>query len=73
MPVYGEDLDDIVGILYVKDIFYLDEATFSAEKYMREPFFTYESKPLDELLAELKNSPVWRLQSFWMNMAAHPV
>ena len=23
---------------------------------MREPFFTYESKPLDELLAELKNS-----------------
>ena len=55
MPVYGEDLDDIVGILYVKDIFYLDEATFSAEKYMREPFFTYESKPLDELLAELKN------------------
>ena len=36
--VYGEDLDDIVGILYVKDIFYLDEATFSAEKYMREPF-----------------------------------
>ena len=56
MPVYGEDLDDIVGILYVKDIFYLDEATFSAEKYMREPFFTYESKPLDELLAELKNS-----------------
>ena len=56
MPDYGEDLDDIVGILYVKDIFYLDEATFSAEKYMREPFFTYESKPLDELLAELKNS-----------------
>ena len=56
MPVYGEDLDDIVGILYVKDVFYLDAATFSAEKFMREPFFTYESKPLDELLAELKNS-----------------
>lgn len=56
MPVYGEDLDDIVGILYVKDIFFLNEADFSAEKFMREPFFTYESKPLDELLAELKNS-----------------
>lgn len=56
MPVYGEDLDDIVGILYVKDIFFLDEESFSAEKFMRDPFFTYESKPLDELLAELKNS-----------------
>lgn len=56
MPVYGEDLDDIVGILYVKDVFFIPEEAFSAEKYMREPFFTYESKPLDELLAELKNS-----------------
>lgn len=56
MPVYGEDLDDIVGILYVKDIFFLDEESFSAEKFMRDPFFTYESKPLDELLTELKNS-----------------
>ncbi len=55
-PVYGEDLDDIVGILYVKDIFFLDEESFSAEKFMRDPFFTYESKPLDELLAEMKNS-----------------
>lgn len=56
MPVYGEDLDDIVGFLYVKDIFYLDAEHFSVEKYMREPLFTYESKPLDELLAELNSS-----------------
>ena len=56
MPVYGEDLDDIIGILYVKDVFFLDKSEFSAEKYMREPFFTYESKPIAELLAEMKNS-----------------
>ena len=56
MPVYGEDLDDIVGILYVKDIFFLDKEEFSAEKYMREPLFTYESKPIAELLAEMKTS-----------------
>lgn len=56
MPVYGEDLDNIVGILYVKDVFFLDAAEFSAEKYMREPLFTYESKPVAELLAEMKNS-----------------
>ena len=56
IPVYGEDLDDIVGILYVKDIFFLDEDEFSAETFMREPLFTYESKPIAELLAEMKNS-----------------
>lgn len=56
MPVYGEDLDDIVGILYVKDIFFLDKEEFSAERYMREPLFTYESKPIAELLAEMKTS-----------------
>ncbi|MBQ9091016.1 MAG: HlyC/CorC family transporter, partial [Anaerotignum sp.] len=54
MPVYGEDLDDIVGILYVKDVFFIDAEEFSAEKYMREPLFTYESKPIAELLAEMK-------------------
>ena len=56
IPVYGEDLDDIVGILYVKDIFFLDEDGFSAETFMREPLFTYESKPIAELLAEMKTS-----------------
>lgn len=56
MPVYGEDLDNIVGILYVKDVFFLNEAEFSAEKFMREPLFTYESKPIAELLTEMKTS-----------------
>lgn len=56
MPVYGEDLDNIVGILYVKDIFFTEAADFSAERYMREPLFTYESKPIAELLAEMKKS-----------------
>lgn len=56
MPVYGEDLDNIVGILYVKDVFFLSEAEFSAEKFMREPLFTYESKPVAELLTEMKTS-----------------
>ncbi|MBR4014663.1 MAG: HlyC/CorC family transporter [Anaerotignum sp.] len=56
IPVYGEDLDDIIGILYVKDVFFLEASEFSAEKNMREPFFTYESKPVAELLAEMKTS-----------------
>ena len=56
MPVYGEDLDDIIGILYVKDVFFAEPEDFSAEKYMREPYFTFESKPVAELLAEMKKN-----------------
>lgn len=55
-PVYNEDIDDIVGILYVKDIFFVNEEKFSVQKYMREPYFTYESKPIDELLAEMRQT-----------------
>ncbi|WMI80722.1 HlyC/CorC family transporter [Anaerotignum sp. MB30-C6] len=55
-PVYNEDIDDIVGILYVKDVFFVDENDFSTEKYMREPYFTYESKPVDGLFAEMRAS-----------------
>ncbi len=54
LPVYNEDIDDIVGILYVKDVFFVDESEFSAQKYMREPYFTYESKPVAELFAEMR-------------------
>ena len=56
VPVYKEDIDDIVGVLYVKDIFFLNKNEFSAEKYMREPYFTYESKPVDELFAQMRTS-----------------
>ncbi|KXL52656.1 magnesium and cobalt efflux protein CorC [Anaerotignum neopropionicum] len=55
-PVYDEDMDDIVGILYVKDVFFVDEKSFSAEKYMREPFYTYESKPVTELFAQMRQN-----------------
>lgn len=54
LPVYQDDIDDIVGILYVKDVFFVDAKDFSAEKYMREPFFTYESKPVTELFAQMR-------------------
>lgn len=39
-PVYRKDLDDIIGVLHVKDLVYFphDEA-FSVEKVMREPLF----------------------------------
>lgn len=49
LPVYHESVDNIVGILYVKDIIFIDEKNFKITQYMREPFFTYESKSISEL------------------------
>ncbi len=56
VPVYRGDIDDIVGILYAKDLLrYLDSpepATLTS--VVRKPFFVPESKLLDDLLAEFK-------------------
>ena len=57
MPVYKENIDDIIGILNIKDIIFLtdeEEENFNVEKYMREAFFTYEFKKISQLLEEMK-------------------
>ncbi len=58
-PVYGTDADDMLGFLYVKDIFCREEdlsAKFKLRKFIRNAYVIPESKPLDELLEELKKS-----------------
>ncbi len=54
IPVYGEDIDDIVGILHFKDIAFIDPDKFSIADYMHEPFFTYESKRVVELFSQMR-------------------
>ena len=57
MPVYEETIDDIIGILNIKDIIFLSDEeieNFDIKKYMREAFFTYEFKKMTQLLEEMK-------------------
>jgi CBS domain containing-hemolysin-like protein len=58
LPVYRESLDDVVGIVLAKDLLVLavagDRAGFDVTKIMREPYFVPDTKPVDELLAELR-------------------
>jgi len=58
-PVYGQDADDVLGILYVKDLFCREvnpSERFDIRKYIRRPMVIPESKILDELLEELKKT-----------------
>lgn len=63
MPVYKENLDNIVGIIHLKDIFLLnnngkDKEAFRMKDYMREPYFTYESKPLSKLFITMRTKRI---------------
>ncbi len=58
LPVYHESVDNIIGILYVKDIIFMDEEHFNITDCMREPFFTYESKPISELFSEMRSNRI---------------
>lgn len=57
MPVYEETIDDIIGILNIKDVIFLNDEeidNFDIKQYIRDPFFTYEFKKITQLLEEMK-------------------
>ena len=56
IPVYRESIDNVVGILYVKDLLpYIDETEYEWTSLLREPYFVPENKKLDDLLNDFKN------------------
>ena len=60
IPVYDEDIDDIKGILYLKDIIkpLKDNEKIDIKKLMREPYFVPESKEIDELFKEMQTNKI---------------
>lgn len=54
VPVYNESTDDIIGLLYLKDFIFCNKENFQIEDYLREVFFTYESKPIKQLFSEMR-------------------
>ena len=58
LPVYQEDLDDIRGFLYIKDMlpYIADrERDFNWKEHIREAYFVPESKKINDLLEEFRN------------------
>lgn len=60
VPVYEESIDDIKGILFVKDLLkpLKDNKKIDIKKLIREPYFVPESKDIDELFKEMQQNKV---------------
>lgn len=59
-PVYSESIDNVVGVLYVKDLLYEVKKgkPIELENIIRKAFFVPESKRIDTLLREFKRRHV---------------
>lgn len=60
LPVYKESFDQIVGVLYVKDLLnHIDKPqTFNWHELVRDPLFVPENKKIDDLLREFQDEKV---------------
>ncbi|MCK4872331.1 MAG: HlyC/CorC family transporter, partial [Phycisphaerales bacterium] len=61
VPVYEDDLDHIVGMLYVKDLIpYIGTSGdgFQLKDVLREPNYIPESKPIHDLLTEAQETNI---------------
>ena len=55
IPVYDETIDNITGVIYLKDLFpHLNEKNFNWITLIKEPYFIPENKKLDDLLNEFQ-------------------
>jgi gliding motility-associated protein GldE len=60
IPVYASSLDDVEGILYIKDLLvHLDKGDdFKWQKLIREAYFVPETKKINDLLEEFQQNKI---------------
>ena len=59
IPVYHDNLDNITGVIYIKDLLpYIDKPNFNWTTVMRKAFFVPENKKLDDLLSEFQEKKI---------------
>lgn len=60
-PVYGDDLDDVLGFLHVKDLAFMggeEQKDFDITKYVKPPFFVYEHMKIQAVFDHMNRKKV---------------
>ncbi|MBR1865515.1 MAG: HlyC/CorC family transporter [Lachnospiraceae bacterium] len=59
LPVYDDNRDTVIGIVYLKDLFFYQNqkktGPFRVRNIMRKPFFVYEYQKTSSIMAEMRN------------------
>ncbi len=59
LPIYDGDIDNIIGLVYIKDIAFCDDKeNFDLKDYIREHHVAYETKKIDELFKIMKQNRI---------------
>ncbi len=62
LPVYGDSKEKIIGIIHIKDLYFYSvrhkEEPFDLRNVIREPFFTYETQDISDLMAEMREKSI---------------
>ncbi len=59
IPVFRENFDTVIGILYIKDLLpFLDQTDFEWSNLIRTPFFVPEGKMIDDLMREFQEKKI---------------
>lgn len=59
IPVYEDTLDDIKGVLYVKDLLpFLDTPDFHWQRLIRQAFFVPENKKINDLFQDFRSKKI---------------
>jgi len=59
IPVYKENFDTVIGVLYIKDLLpFLNHEGFNWSNLIRTPFFVPEGKMIDDLMREFQEKKI---------------
>ncbi|MCK5878595.1 MAG: CBS domain-containing protein [Holophagae bacterium] len=56
MPVYSHTMDDIIGVVHLKDILAAKPETFILSSFLQKPFYVPDSKKVDDLLRDMQKA-----------------
>ena len=54
IPIYTGTIDNIIGILHIKDLLGVNEETYNLSEIAREPLIVHESRKISSLFHEMK-------------------